>query len=81
MRTDRVRCAVPFCRRTRRQDGRFAEYLCQKHWPLVPKNYRRALTRVHRRLRADPSNALLWKCERMMWTRVKAKAIERAAGI
>jgi hypothetical protein len=39
--TDRIPCCVPFCRRTRRNDGRFSEWICGAHWRLVDKKLKR----------------------------------------
>jgi len=36
----RINCCVPFCRRTRTDIG-FAEWICQPHWRLVPKQLKR----------------------------------------
>jgi len=36
----RLPCCVPFCRRTTKA-GRFSEWICGKHWPLVPPELRR----------------------------------------
>jgi hypothetical protein len=37
MSSDRIPCCVPFCRRTRRDDGSFSEWICGKHWALVSR--------------------------------------------
>ncbi|MFC5509337.1 hypothetical protein [Bosea massiliensis] len=33
--TTRIHCCVPFCRRTTAKP--YSEWICGKHWPLVPK--------------------------------------------
>ncbi|GAA3849434.1 hypothetical protein AFIC_001017 [[Pseudomonas] carboxydohydrogena] len=37
----RIACCVPFCRRTCRNDGGFAEWICGKHWAAVSKTTKR----------------------------------------
>lgn len=49
---DRIACLVPFCRRTLRNDGGFAEWICGKHWAAVrkvTKRRRRIAERAARR--------------------------------
>lgn len=41
----RIACLVPFCRRTRRADSSFSEWICAKHWAAVKKE-----TKKRRRL-------------------------------
>lgn len=37
----RVKCCVPFCNRTHRNDEGFREWICQRHWSLVSNRTRR----------------------------------------
>lgn len=46
--TARITCIAPNCRRTHRNAEGYAEYLCQKHWALVPKATRKAYKRARR---------------------------------
>lgn len=48
----RIRCCVPFCRRTTAQP--FLEWICHVHWPMVPprlKAKRRLAKRIARHAR------------------------------
>lgn len=89
----RLSCCVPFCRRTFRNDKsgtpwpKFSETMCGKHWRLINVGRRRRYKKLERMLRnrkgvlqgalADRIVGLLWA----EWGRMKAAAIERAAGI
>ena len=79
----RIRCAVPFCRRTR--PGALFEWICSKHWALVPRHWRRDYARARRRARSgrcfDCYGAGACGCARNLWRMCKAEAIERAAGL
>lgn len=48
--TERVHCSVPFCKRTRRPNGS-DEWVCGKHWALVPRQTRAAYNLAKRRSR------------------------------
>lgn len=72
--TDRIRCSVPFCRRT---TGRFSlptEWICGDHWRGVPQRLRRLYSLAKRRRKPD---AVL----NYIWMKCKRAAIERAGGI
>ena len=75
--SQRVPCAVPFCRRTRglrRGDERLPpEWICGDHWRLVDRRLRRLKAKAERRER--------WRLAAMLWLRCKRQAIERAFGI
>ena len=82
--TDRLPCCVPFCRRTTAA-GRFDEWLCAKHRPLVSarlkarkRKAQRPLLRAHARGLDKP---LIAARAAATWQACKAEAIERAAGI
>lgn len=61
---DRLPCCAPFCRRTMRNDKGFIEWLCQKHWALVPRStkaaYRTAKKRARAVLRRKPEYREYW---------------------
>ena len=71
---ERIPCSVPFCRRTRFNDGTFSEWVCADHWRAVPKRYRLLYTAAKRRWRSDPSEKNARRCERV-WARCKSEAI------
>lgn len=65
--TDRLSCIVPGCRRTAKRAGPHAdaaEWICVKHWALVPAIRRRAYSRLRRAERKFdaklPTAARLW---------------------
>lgn len=79
--SDRLRCIVPYCRRTTKAE--FREWVCAKHWTVVPKALRRAYRTAMRRARKivgrRPEYREYWKLrpgspERLsavaMWRRV-----------
>lgn len=83
--TDRVRCLVPFCKRTT-PAGRFgpdAQWICGNHWRMIPKDRRRVWGRLRKQWRRyGPSagenfDARWWR----IWDRLKRSAIEAATGI
>lgn len=89
--SDRLPCLVPHCRRTRRQepdpvnvDGQIfdlmEEWICPRHWPLVPAEARRIYSAAKRRLRKLQNQKCAAVAARL-WRRCKREAIERAAGI
>ncbi|WP_159953151.1 hypothetical protein [Rhizobium sp. 18065] len=49
--TDRISCCVPYCRRTTIGKG-FNEWICGKHWPLVPRSTKAAWRTTKKRVRA-----------------------------
>lgn len=73
-------CEVPGCRRTRKPNE-FSEWLCPEHWALVPKQMRRVLSRLHRRIRKYGLNEFFVHAERTIWQRIKRAAIEEAMGL
>lgn len=95
MTAGRINCAVPLCRRTLKADS--GEWLCGKHWMLIPKNRRRVFSRINRQYRKQFGDNPFWRyppgspkrlaCVRLdrrwrrTWARLKRLAIERALGI
>ena len=83
--SERQRCCVPFCERTRKDDGKFSEWLCAEHWRVVPADLKAAKRRVERDIRSLRRRGL-WRVDafesnRDVWTRCKAAAIEAAGGL
>ena len=60
---DRLKCCVPFCRRTTKQDC--GEWICGPHWRAVPRAARADLFAAKRELRkmllAVPMAREYWK--------------------
>jgi hypothetical protein len=84
MNHDRIGCCVPFCRRTRKNELGFSEWICGDHWREIPKPYRRTWGRLRRTLRRGYSPAEIPALEARryrLWSRVKRAAIERAVGL
>jgi len=92
----RVRCCVPFCRRTRAPQDRFAEYICPAHWAAVDRRLRRLHAACKRAANKatwrnprwgwavgapDPVAEKAVAREARVWEKAKRQAIERAAGI
>lgn len=86
---DRIACIVPFCPRTRgdRKGDPLTpnmEWLCQVHWPLVPKRLKRRRSKLRRLARRTSDTTRLARIKRAdiaAWKACKAAAIERSAGI
>ena len=66
--SNRLACCIPGCRRTSAMP--YSEWICGKHWSLIPKARRRIYQRA-KRLRKDPR--ALYR----LWSRCKRIAIER----
>lgn len=93
----RLRCCVPFCGRTFRNDEGCAEVICGKHWRLAPKAWRRRYGLLRRRRLKRYGENASWlypagseariECVRLdtlldkLWARLKAAAIETAGGL
>lgn len=76
----RQRCLVPFCGRTRRDDGKYAEWICGKHWRLADRLGRRVYR--HRQRSTDHhSSEEKAHFVNKMWYGLKKQVLERAAGI
>lgn len=78
--TDRLLCCVPFCHYTRHNREGFSEWICRRHWMMVPKRWRRWYGIARRRARkfdilVDQNRA------NSIWDKCKAAAIEAAGGI
>jgi hypothetical protein len=64
--TARLTCIIPGCRRTHAPI--WSEFICAKHWPLVPRPLRRAYARAKRKRK--PLEVVL-----RLWARCKTAAI------
>ena len=76
---ERIRCCVPHCSRTHRNVEGFDEWICQRHWSLVPQQLRRVHNRI-RRLRRNGS-PVSTKRAGHIWERCKRIAIEKGMGL
>ena len=54
-----IPCSAPRCRRTCKAEP-WCEWLCQKHWTLVPKRMRQVYSRARRRRKSDDVLDRLW---------------------
>lgn len=77
--TERLLCAVPFCRRTWKGDGWATEWICQRHWSALSRERRRAYLRQKRRWRHGDYEA--FRRAAIMWRALRRQAIERAVGL
>lgn len=76
----RLRCCVPFCRKSRRNDVGFDEWICGDHWRMVDKSRRQVWGRINKRFRRfGPKKSTPAYCR--VWSALKRQAIERATGI
>lgn len=61
----RIRCLVPYCRCSRRPDPDIREWICAKHWKMIPREIK--ATRAQRRrearriVRRKPTYREYWK--------------------
>jgi hypothetical protein len=78
--SDRIRCVVPFCRRTTARFKPPTEWICGDHWRLVRKVMRRVYGRRKKEWRRYHHEHDGIACDRL-WAFVKRRAIEAAGGI
>ena len=72
--SDRLRCEVPFCRRTCK--GRSGQvWICGEHWRLIPLMRRKVFNRLAKR------KGWAHRDTYITWRDMVRYAIERAAGI
>lgn len=95
--TDRTPCCVPHCRRTKTLTQGGTEWICGRHWPLVPKYMRRRDSMLLRRYIKRFGKTAFWefpagskkrieaaRLARLLdksWAIIRKQAIERAMGI
>jgi len=84
-RTDQhLHCAVPFCNHTTKADrkmGVWVEWVCGKHWRMVPRQMRRILTRLRKMQARSRDQFELQRRQQRIWRRCRRAAVERAAGL
>jgi hypothetical protein len=76
--TERIKCLVPFCRRT--VDGdRFAgcEVICGKHWRMASATLRRRHSRLSRRYRRKFGDSAYWTFPAGSAARIEALRLDR----
>lgn len=73
MSAERIKCIVPFCRRTTRARDEWDEWICADHYKPVPRRLK-TLRRRARRLGRHSVDLFLWG-------RIKSFACEAAGGI
>lgn len=79
----RIRCEVPFCRRTAKRlpdDTAATRIICGKHWRLGDARYRKLYSMAKRNWKKTGTDRYGWLMHRA-WERVRRQAIERAAGL
>lgn len=87
MKSNRIPCCVPFCRRTIATSPGYREFLCGPHLRLARPALRRRRALFRRRykravLQADfPAALRAFRGENAIWDAIKKEAIERSAGI
>ncbi len=74
----RTSCLVPFCGCTTKTP--YVEWICAKHWKLVPVRLKSLRRRVKARLRKKATQKL-FAMERRTWERCKGIVLERSAGL
>ena len=92
----RLHCCVPFCRRTKTPQDRYAEWVCPTHWTGVDPRLRRLFRACKKAANKatwrnprwgwavkdlDPVASHAVEREARVWARCKRQAIERAAGL
>lgn len=77
----RIMCCVPGCRRTLVDNGKFNEWICQKHWSAVPRRDRKVYNRRKRIIIQGCLSVTFGAASDRLWNRCKREAIERAVGI
>ncbi len=73
----RLTCIAPGCRRTHSADC-FTEWLCARHWALVPKDSRRTYQRARRMWRKGQKSG--YACARLWRRCVRIATIETLQG-
>jgi hypothetical protein len=77
----RQTCLVPFCKHTRRDDGRYSEWICAQHWRGVDRQIRRLYARIRREKKRAPAACDYTHVEGYTWARARREAIENGVGL
>lgn len=64
----RTRCCIQPCNRTTKE--KHQEWICQKHWQLIPRRKRAAYSRTKRRMNRKPTEENYAAMSRI-WERMK----------
>jgi hypothetical protein len=84
--SERLRCLVPFCRRTRGDRkgdpiGPGDEWVCGPHWSVTDRALRRLYSLCRRRTRRGWTDRDWRGLQVGLWHRLKRQATERAVGL
>lgn len=76
--TDRIACCVPFCRRTRKNDGDGGDWICSIHWRGVPRmTVKQPLFKVVRQYRRKFGDEPFWAFKAGSPDRIEAVDLTR----
>ena len=76
--TKRTHCLLDGCRRTCVIQSKDDEWICQKHWSVVPKKYRKLYSMAKRKYKKGQINE--WRLFGI-WTKCKDQAYKNAWSI
>lgn len=76
--TNREPCCIVGCKRTTKHT--YSEWICGKHWKLVPRHYRLVWRRLGRRWRSTGTKGS-WYAGNRVWRRIKTHVSEKALGL
>jgi uncharacterized protein YecT (DUF1311 family) len=79
--TGRVRCCVPGCGRTFKEELVGEEVICGKHFRLADRRLRQLIAHLRRKARRVGWTEDLWERDQRLWQKVRDQAIERAMGL
>lgn len=71
----RHECLIEGCRRTKQNDDGYDEWICQKHWSVVPKKYRRLYAMAKRKFKKGHID---YERVQAIWVRCKDQAYKNA---
>lgn len=74
---DRITCCIPYCKRTLRNDKGYKEWICGKHWPLVPRTSKSDYAREKRIARKIVARKPLYR----EWWKYPGGSSDRLAAI
>lgn len=73
--SERIGCLIEGCKRTRVNKPGFSEWICQKHWGAIPKNYRKLHAMANRKYKKGQINTA--RINRI-WEKCKQQAYQHA---